>query len=170
MNKFGFKKTISDASLFVYAVRGMLVYFLVYVDDIIVTGNNDAFLHQFISLLSQRFALKDLGTLHRFLGVEVLPNSGGYFLSQSRYIADILARYNMDGAKCVSTPMCSATSLVVHDGEPVVDATGFHRLVGLLQYLSVTRPYIAYVVIYLSQYMHSPKRHHWIVIKGYFVI
>ncbi|XP_019195015.1 PREDICTED: uncharacterized protein LOC109188834 [Ipomoea nil] len=162
---FGFKKTISDASLFVYAARGMLVYFMVYVDDIIVTGNNDVFLDRFIKLLSQKFALKDLGTLHHFLGVEVVPISGGYFLSQSRYVADILARYNMDGAKPVSTPMSTMTSVSIHEGEPVVDVTDFRRLIGMLQYLSVTRPDVAYVVNSLSQCMHSPKAYHWGVVK-----
>ncbi|XP_019163203.1 PREDICTED: uncharacterized protein LOC109159562 [Ipomoea nil] len=71
----------------------------------------------------------------------------------------------MDGAKSVSTPMSSSMPLVVHDGKPVVDATGFRRLVGLLPYLSVTRPDIAYVVNSISQHMHLSKEHHWVVIK-----
>lgn len=138
---------------------------MVYVDDIIITGNNDVFLDQFINILSQNFALKDLGTLHHFLGVEVVPVSSGYFLSQSRYITDILARYNMDGAKPVSTPMSTMTSMSIHEGEPVVDVTDFRRLIGMLQYLSVTRPDVAYAVNSLLQCMHSPKAYHWGVIK-----
>lgn len=64
------------------------MYFFVYVDYIIVTGNNEAFTAGFISHLADRFALKDLEPLHHFLGVAVSPKADGMFLSQSQYVAD----------------------------------------------------------------------------------
>ena len=83
---FGFKNSYVDASLFVFNVDGHILYFLVYVDDIIITGNNPAMVDRFMIALAQRFSLKDLGLLTFFLGIEVVPNTHGVLLSQRRYI------------------------------------------------------------------------------------
>lgn len=77
---FGFKKFVVDSSLFVYYVSRVVLYFLVYVDDIILTGNSIAFVNSFVNCLAERFSLKDLGPLHHFLGVEVVPTPDGLFL------------------------------------------------------------------------------------------
>lgn len=78
-----------------------------YVDDIIITGNNDAFTAAFVC----RFSLKDLGPLHHFLAVKVIPTTNGLFLSQSQYVVDILEQFDMTGAKAVSIPMCTSVDL-----------------------------------------------------------
>ena len=69
----------------------IMVIMLVYVDDIIITGNNFTFLKHLISKLNSTFALKDLGPLSYFLGLEVVQYAHGLHLSQSKYIKDILA-------------------------------------------------------------------------------
>lgn len=81
---------MADSSLFVYSVSGVVLYFVVYVDDIILTGNNIAFVNSFVNCLAERFSLNDLGLLHHFLGVEVVPRPDGLFLSQEQYVMDIL--------------------------------------------------------------------------------
>lgn len=85
----GFHKSLADSSIVIYRVDSVIVYFLVYVDDIVLTSNNAGFLDKFIGRLAARFSLKDFGLLHHFLGVEVIPTYDGLFLSQSRYILDI---------------------------------------------------------------------------------
>lgn len=72
-----------DASLFIYSKNGILGYFLVYVDDLILTGNDNSF-SKFIRDISQRFSVKDLGSLHHFLGVEVIPTPSGLLLTQHK--------------------------------------------------------------------------------------
>jgi len=67
-----------------------LPIFLVYVDDLLLTGNNDNFISQFKATLAAKFSLKDLGRPSHFLGVELIPTSSGIFLSQQHYIRDIL--------------------------------------------------------------------------------
>ncbi|OMO97681.1 Reverse transcriptase, RNA-dependent DNA polymerase [Corchorus capsularis] len=99
--QYGFTNSTADASLFVYKSGSDLIYFLVYVVDLIVTGNNQHFVEQFLAQLSHRFSLKDLGSLN-FLGVE---------------------------------------------------------------YLSLTRPDVAYAVNKMSQYLHSPTKLHWTTLK-----
>ncbi|XP_021770739.1 uncharacterized protein LOC110734922 [Chenopodium quinoa] len=74
-------------------------------DDIIVTSNDPKFLEGFVQKLSFRFSLKDLGDLSYFLGVEVMPHSNGLFLSQRKYINDILHKANMEDAKPIATPL-----------------------------------------------------------------
>lgn len=81
------------------------IYILIYVDDIIVTGSNSVLISEFINSLSAYFPVKDLGLLHYFLGVEVHRKSLGLFLSQSKYIIDLLTRTNMHNSRRVNTPM-----------------------------------------------------------------
>ena len=71
----GFKNSICDSSLFIYLHNNLCIYVLVYVDDIVVTANDDTVLDKFITRLSARFSLKDLGLLSYFLGVEVQRTS-----------------------------------------------------------------------------------------------
>jgi hypothetical protein len=71
--EFGFINTKSDSSLFVYNVASTTAYFLVYVDNLIITSNNSHFAASVIQQLDRKFSLKDLGPLHFFLGIEVIP-------------------------------------------------------------------------------------------------
>jgi hypothetical protein len=77
---------------------------LVYVDDLVITGNDNQFVGHIVNTFSARFSLKDIGLLHYFLGVEVIPTTAGLFLSQHKYFRDILENQNMAGAKDISTP------------------------------------------------------------------
>ncbi|CAL9001359.1 unnamed protein product [Prunus brigantina] len=99
---YGFHHSKSDASLFVYHHGSIVAYFLVYVDDLIVTGSDRLFITKFLDTLAQRFSLKDLGSLHFFLGVEVIPTRSGLFLSQHKYIRDLLIRAHMEVLLVVS--------------------------------------------------------------------
>ena len=163
--KFGFSNSLADASLFIYNSHDIIVFLIVYVDDIVVTGNNNDFLQNFIQQLHTKFSLKDLGELNTFLGVEVIPTPKGLFLSQARHILDLLSLHKMDGAKDTITPMCSSTYLTHTDGTSQIDPTPYRQLVGGLQYLSITRPDICFAVNRLSQYMHSPTETHWTALK-----
>ena len=162
---FGFHKSMADASLFIYNHDGVTCYFMVYVDDIILTGNNLTFLSQFVHTLAQRFSIKYLGPLHHFLGIEVISTTSGLFLSQHRHIQDLLTHFHMDGAKEVATPLSSSVVLTPIDGSPPVDPTPYRKLVGSLQYLAFTRPDVSFAVNKLPQFMHAPSQTHWQALK-----
>ncbi|CAL1401297.1 unnamed protein product [Linum trigynum] len=102
--KFGFTKTKYDASLFVYSSGSTLIYFLVYVDDLLLTGNVPAVLDSLQTALSQQFSLKALGDVNYFLGIEIVPTSLGYILSQHKYMVDLLHRFQLTNMKAVDTP------------------------------------------------------------------
>lgn len=161
----GFSNSVADTSLFVHKVGDHIMIILVYVDDIIVTGSHTPFVQEVISYLATRFSLKDLGMLHYFLGVEVVPCSQGIMLSQRRYIADLLARTKMTDARPVVTPLATSPTLTLHAGTALTEPAEFHTVVGSLQYLSLTRPDIAYTVNKLSQFMHRPTTEHWNAVK-----
>lgn len=108
----------------------------------------------------QEIFLNDLGPLSYFLGVEVFPHEQGLFLSQKKYIGDLLARANMSNAKAISTPMVSHPPLTLDDGSPLPNPTEYRALVGGLQYLSLTRMDDAFSVNRLSQFMHRPTDIH----------
>uniref|UniRef100_A0A2N9IBW9 Reverse transcriptase Ty1/copia-type domain-containing protein n=1 Tax=Fagus sylvatica TaxID=28930 RepID=A0A2N9IBW9_FAGSY len=159
--QLGFHGSLSDTSLFIYKSKSFTMFILIYVDDIIITCSNLTEIDELLNLLQSDFAVKDLGKLNYFLGVEVIPNAHGAFLSQQRYILDLLKRTKMIDAKLVSSPMASTTSLTTHEGESFSDVTLFRSTVGALQYLSLTRPDIAFPVNKLSQFMHKPTVIHW---------
>ena len=96
------------------------------------------------------FAIKDLGNLNFFLGVEVLPNSIGLLLSQKRYILDLLGITRMLEAKPLGSPMASSTNLFAFERDPLPNATLCRSTIGALQYLSFTHPDINFTINKLS--------------------
>ena len=163
--QFGFQNSYADTSHFVFHAEGHTMYLLVYVDDLILTGDNATKVNHFISILAQRFSIKDLGLLTYFLGVEVVPNKQGLLLSQRRYIMDLLTQTKMQDAKTVLTPIPTSPTVMLNSGSSLSDPAEYRQVVGSLQYLLITRPDIAFVVNKLSQYMHCPTTEHWSFVK-----
>jgi len=120
----GFRASKCDPSLFMTRSSSLTILVLVYVDDIIIAGNSLAYIQKLISQLNSEFALKQLGALDYFLGIEVsyLPG-GSLFLSQAKYIRDLLVRAHMDSAKGISTPMVSSSKLTRLGSNYVADPT-----------------------------------------------
>ncbi|KAD4981945.1 hypothetical protein E3N88_18616 [Mikania micrantha] len=112
-----------------------------------------------------KFSIKDLGPLHHFLGVEVIPTPTGLLLSQDRHIQDVLTHFHMEGAKDVTTPLSTTKPLILHDPLPPVNATLYRLLVGSLQYLAFTHPDISFAINKLSQFMHAPSQAHLQALK-----
>jgi len=131
------------------------------VDDIIITGNNNNEIKNLTSQLSQEFSIKDLGDLNYFLGIQVkrLPDSSIH-LSQKQYITDILIKTKMDQANSLPTPMVANLYLSKSRGEAILNAKQYRSTVGALQYVTITRPEIAYSVNKVSQFMQNPLDEH----------
>ncbi|KAM1486966.1 hypothetical protein ACFX2I_001086 [Malus domestica] len=165
LEDLGFTASQADSSLFTYFDGSTIIYLLIYVDDILITGNNTAYLSQFIMQLRTHFAMKYLGLLHYFLGMEVSRTPSAFYLTQSKYILELLQKTNMADAKPISTPVPSGKRLSLYEGEPLSDGSSFRSVVGALQYLLFTRPDIAYAVNQVCQFMHSPTTAHWAAVK-----
>jgi histone deacetylase 1/2 len=117
--------------------------------------------------LQQDFALKDLGDLHYFLGIEVNKVRNGIVLTQHKYATDLLKKVGMADCKSVSTPLSTSEKLSLHKGSLLGpdDAARYRSIVGALQYLTLTRPDIAFSVNKVCQFLHVPTTVHWVAVK-----
>lgn len=162
--KLGFKATRSDSSLFVLQRGHDVVYLLLYVDDIVITGSSDALLQHVINRLRDEFAVKDLGALRFFLSIDVMRTNDGFYLSQERYAEDILDYAGMKECKPVSTPI-DAKGKLSNDGAAISDVSSYRSLAGALMYLTVTRPDIAFAVQQACLHKHDPRAPHQALLK-----
>lgn len=106
------------------------------------------------------FALKDLGELNYFLRIDVNKTSNGLHISQAKYIADILVKHKMAYNSLVPTPMPTGHSLTKNSKAVISNASQYRSIVGALQYVTLTRPEIAFSINKLSQFLASPTVDH----------
>ena len=165
LQTLGFSVTRSDASLFVYRHGDTTAYLLLYVDDIILTASSAAVLQQITLRLRDEFAIKDLGALHYFLGIEVVRRPDGFFLHQQKYAHELLERAGMLNCHPVATPVDTKAKVSALEGSPASDAPFYRSIVGALQYLTLTRPDLQYAVQQVCLHMHAPRDSHWTLVK-----
>jgi hypothetical protein len=154
----GFTQSKADYSLFVQKVGNSLTVLLIYVDDILISGNNLDSIRATKEFLHARFRIKDLGDLKYFLGIEIARSQKGIYLSQRKYALEIIKDTGFLGVKPVDFPM--EESKLSNKGELLKDPAVYRRLVGRLIYLTITRPEITYSVHVLSIFMHEPRQPH----------
>uniref|UniRef100_A0ACD5WYA4 Uncharacterized protein n=1 Tax=Avena sativa TaxID=4498 RepID=A0ACD5WYA4_AVESA len=143
------------------------MFILIYVDDIIVTSSSDQAITALLHNLRLDFALKDLGDLHFFLGLEVHRQPNGLLLNQEKYATDLLHRVGMRDCTSCPTPLSTNDTLSLTDGSPLgpEGITRYRSIVGALQYLTLTRPDICFSVNKVCQYLHAPTTAHWTAVK-----
>lgn len=123
---------------------------IVYVDDIILKGDDWEEINNLKRLLATKFEIKDLGTLRYFQGMEVARSKEGIIISQRKCILDLLSETGLHGCKPADTPMDPNKKLNKGEESSPVDKGRYQRLVGKLIYLSHTRPDISYSVSVVS--------------------
>ena len=165
VQKFGMLRSTADHSVFYHHnSSGQCIYLVVYVDDIVITGSDQDGIKKLKQHLFTHFQTKDLGKLKYFLGIEIAQSSSGVVLSQRKYALDILEETGMLDCKPVDTPMDPNVKLVLGQGESLGDPGRYRRLVGKLNYLTITRPDISFPVSGVSQFLQSPCDSHWDVV------
>jgi hypothetical protein len=145
LTSLGFIEAKLDTLLFILRHSPDMVYLFLYVDDIILTASSSELLRRTIAALQREFAMKDLGPLHQFLSITVEHCSDGLF-HQRTYTLDVIKRAAMANCKLCTTPVDLQAKLAVDSGSPIQDASQFRSIAGDLQYLTFTRPDIAYAV------------------------
>jgi hypothetical protein len=146
LHSIGFTSAVFDTSLFVYKRGNDVVYLLLYVDDIVLTASSSALLQCITQHLGHAFELKDLGPLHFFLGIHVQRSSSGFFLHQAKYAEVILDRASMVNCKPAPTPVDTSPMSSATDGSSAPDGSFYRSIAGALQYLTLTRPNLAYAI------------------------
>ncbi|XP_057999413.1 uncharacterized mitochondrial protein AtMg00810-like [Hevea brasiliensis] len=159
MVSFEYCQSNADHTLFIKRYKGKITVLIVYVDDIMVTADDREEMVHLKEQLAQEFEIKDLGRLKYFLGIEVVRSDKGIFISQRKYILDLLEETRTLGCKSAESPIKENHKLQDRVGESM-DIGRYQRLVGRLIYLSQTRLDITYAVGLVSQYMHDPCEPH----------
>ncbi|KAK8957122.1 hypothetical protein KSP39_PZI000020 [Platanthera zijinensis] len=128
MIKFGYKQGHSDHTLFVKRNEGKIVVLIVYVDDIVITGNDTDEISKLKGLLSAEFEVKDLGRLRYFLGIEVTHSDKGIFISQRKYVLDLLTETGMLGCAPANKPMEENHKIDQDSNDDRTDASSYQRV------------------------------------------
>ena len=136
-----------------------------YVDDLIYTGKNTAMFDSFKKSMMAEFEMSDLGMMYYFLGIEVVQSSTGIFISQKKYVQEILDKFQMKNCNPVNTPSEFGMKLNKDNGGKKVDDTLYKQIVGSLMYLTATRPDIMHTVSVISRYMECPTEIHLLAAK-----
>lgn len=161
VTQLDFHASKADSSLFIRQSTGNYLLLMVYVDDIVITGSRMQDVDAVVRCLHNKFALKDMGDLSFFLGIDVQRTPHGMYLSQKKYVMELLQRAEMTGATPTPTPIVSAPKLVISNGSsPFPDVHLYRSIVGMLQYVCITHPDLSFYVNKLSQYMSSPSDTH----------
>ncbi|GAU47849.1 hypothetical protein TSUD_404260 [Trifolium subterraneum] len=143
MKTFGYSQSNADHTLFLKRQQGKITAIIVYVDDMVVTGNDVEERTALQSYLSKEFEMKDLGPLKYFLGIEVSRSTEGIFLSQRKYTLDLLEETGMSACQPTDTPIEGGSKLFVEPDQVPADKGRYQRR---LMYLAHTRPDLAYAL------------------------
>jgi hypothetical protein len=168
IQQMGFHRCPYDQSLFSHRQSLDIIMLLIYVDDILITRSSPSIIRSFISHLSAVFHIKDLGDAHFFLGLQITHDESTITVTQTHYLLSLLQKFGLAGAKPVSTPMAYGTLLTADEGTLISDSTYYRRLVGSLQYLTLTCPDISYAVHNVCQFMQHPRDSDLIHVKRVF--
>lgn len=164
----GYYPSSADHSLFVKNLGEKVVFILVYVDDLIISGDVQEEIDLLKSNLSIRFKMKDLGILKHFLGLELNYKADGMALHQNKYTSDLLQKFGHASCKPGAAPMDRNMKMYATEGKLLDDPTQYRKMVGSLIYLTLTRPDIAFAVGVLSRFMQEPRKPHMAAMKGVF--
>ena len=126
---------------------------MIYVDDLIITGDNQGFIYVTKWKLHAQFDMIDMGLLHLFLGLEIWQHAQGIFVSQQRYVQELLAAFSMVDARTISSPMDVNQKLSQYGDSPPADINLYRKLIGCLIWLLSTRCDINFPVSLLARFM-----------------
>jgi hypothetical protein len=161
----GFKRGIVDRNLYIKIEGNDLLIVLVYVDDIIFSSNNASLVKWFSSAMQSEFEMSIIGELSFFISLQITQRSEGIFISQEKYLREMLKRFQMEDSKPMSTPMVTGCKLSKDDDSHDVDQSSYRSMIGNLLYIIASHPDIMHVVGMVGRYQASPKHNHLLVVK-----
>ncbi|MDM1462056.1 hypothetical protein HX065_18880, partial [Myroides odoratimimus] len=135
-----FKVGKADPTLFTKTCDGDRFVCQIYVDDIIFGSTNQKSCEEFSRVMTQKFEMSMMGELKYFLGFQIKQLQEGTFISQTKYIQDILTKFGMKDAKPIKTPMGSNGHLDLDTRGKSVDQKVYRSMIGSLLYLCASRP------------------------------
>ncbi|GJX77991.1 putative ribonuclease H-like domain-containing protein [Tanacetum coccineum] len=168
LEKHGYKRGTIDKTLFIRRNKKDIMLVQVYVDDIIFGSTNKSWCDEFEALMQSRFQMSSMGELTFFLGLQVKQNKEGIFISQDKYVAEILKKFDLVHVKAAITPMETKLPLTKDEEAFDVDVHLYRSMIGSLMYLTASRPDIMYAVCVCSRFQVTPKTSHLNAVKRIF--
>ncbi|KAG8988148.1 hypothetical protein FRB90_002943, partial [Tulasnella sp. 427] len=171
VEKLGFKCCGFDVCIYIYRRNGEVIIFAIHVDDFWLTGNHVDNVLKFKKKLAERFKLKDGGDIRKFVGVLWGRDGGLYTMTQERMILDVIARFGLENARSVTTPLpvgvklSKAQSPISEQDKADVQDIPYREALGAVMYIMLmTRPDLSYAVSHLSQFSSNPGKQHWLAL------
>ena len=161
ISRLGYMASHYDYALFLRRTDKDTILLLLYVDDMIITGDDLSGIQELKDFLSQQFEMKDFGHLSYFLGLEITLSTNGIYITQAKYAFELLSRAGLTNSKTVDTLVELNAYLTPSGGKPLCNPSLYRRLVGSLVYLTVTCSDISYAVHQVSQYLSAPRSTHY---------
>ncbi|GJU79343.1 putative ribonuclease H-like domain-containing protein [Tanacetum coccineum] len=166
--KSGYRRGTIDKTLFIKKDKNDIMLVQVYVDDIIFGSTKRSMCDEFEALMKSRFQMSSMGELTFFLGLQVKQKEDGIFISQDKYVAEILKKFDFVNVKTASTPIETQKPLVKDEEASDVDVHLYRSMIGSLMYLTASRPDIMFAVCVCSRFQLSPKTSHLNAVKRIF--
>ncbi|GJR26924.1 putative ribonuclease H-like domain-containing protein [Tanacetum coccineum] len=164
----GFKRGQIDQTLFIKSHQGHILLVQIYVDDIIFGSTKKELCEEFEKLMKDKFQMSSMGELTFFLGLQVQQKKKGIFISQDKYVHEILKKFNYTDVKSASTPTDLERPLVKDSDADDVDEHLYRSMIGSLMYLTASRPDIMFAVCACARFQVSPKTSHLLAVKRIF--
>ncbi|GJR70453.1 uncharacterized mitochondrial protein-like protein [Tanacetum coccineum] len=163
-----FRRRKIDKTLFINRYKGDILLVQVYVDDIIFGSTKKELCNAFEKLMHEKFQMSFMGELTFFLGLQVQQKKDDIFISQDKYVGDILYKFGFTKVKTASTPIETQKSLFKDEDGEKVDVHMYRSMIGSLMYLTSSRPDIMFVVCTYARYQVNPKVSHLYAVKRIF--
>ncbi|GJY61508.1 putative ribonuclease H-like domain-containing protein [Tanacetum coccineum] len=163
----GFRRGTIDKTLFIKKKKSDIMLVQVYVDDIIFGSTKKSMCTEFEECMHKRFQMSSMGELTFFLGLQVKQQPDGIFISQDKYVADILKKFDFLSIRTATTPIESNKPLVKDEDGVDVDVHVYRSMIGSLMYLTASRPNIMFAVCACARFQVTPKASHLNAVKGF---
>ncbi|GJV79290.1 putative ribonuclease H-like domain-containing protein [Tanacetum coccineum] len=166
--KSGYKRGTIDKTIFIKKDKNDIMLVQVYVDDIIFGSTKKSWCDEFEALMKSRFQMSSMGELTFFLGLQVKQKEDGIFISQDKYVVEILKKFDFASVKTASTPIETQKPLIKDEEAADVDVHLYRSMIGSLMYLTASRPDIMFAVCACSRFQVTPKTSHLHAVKRIF--
>nr|GEV45440.1 hypothetical protein [Tanacetum cinerariifolium] len=163
-----FQRGKIDQTLFIKRKKGDILLVQIYVDDIIFGSTNKDLCKAFEKLMKDKFQMYSMGELTFFLGLQVKQKKDGIFISQDKYVAEILRKFSLKDGKLASTPIDTEKPLLKDPDGDDVDVHTYISMIGSLMYLTSSRPDIMFVVCACAHFQVTPKASYLYALKRIF--
>ncbi|GJR66534.1 uncharacterized mitochondrial protein-like protein [Tanacetum coccineum] len=164
----GFQRGKIDKTLFIKRHKGDILLVQVYVDDIIFGSTKKELCNAFEKLMHEKFQMSSMGELTLFLGLQVQQKKDGIFISQDKYVVEILKKFGFTEVKTATTPMETQKPLLKDEDGKEVDVHMYRSMIGSLMYLTSSRLDIMFAVCVYARYQVNPKVSHLYAVKKIF--